>query len=85
MTTMAQQRPQPRSPYRMPDRVWNETLRRIRGEFDEMPCMRLTLEQAGALFGLREPASAWVLGRLAEEGFLMRTPQGEFARAGNSP
>ena len=55
-------------------------LTRVRGEFEEMPCMRVTTEQARALLGLDEPASSWVLERLAEEGFLARTPQGEYMR-----
>jgi hypothetical protein len=69
-----------RSPDRMPDPEWHATLSRVRGEFAEMPCMRVTPEQACALLGLSEPASAWVLGRLTEEGFLARTPQGEYVR-----
>jgi hypothetical protein len=70
----------PRSSERLPDGVWYSTLARVRGEFEEMPCMRVTLEQACALLGLSEPVSSWVLGRLAEEGFLALTPQGEYVR-----
>ena len=69
-----------RSPQRLPDEVWQSTLVRVRGEFDEMPCMRVTLEQACALLGLQEPASSWVLECLTREGFLARTPQGEYVR-----
>ena len=69
-----------RSPDRMADDEWLATLSRVRGEFDEMPCMRITPEQAKSLLGLSEPASSWVLSRLADEGFLTRTPQGEYLR-----
>lgn len=69
-----------RSPHRLSDAEWTATLLRVRGEFEEMPCIRVTLAQAQSLLGLSEAASAWVLGRLAEEGFLTRTPQGEYIR-----
>jgi hypothetical protein len=69
-----------RSSYRLPDLVWQATLNRIRGEFEEMPSLRVTLNQAKRLFGLPEPASAWVLRTLTNEGFLVRTPRGEYMR-----
>lgn len=69
-----------RSPYRLPDLVWQATLNRIRSEFEEMPSLRVTLHQAKRLFGLPEPASAWVLRTLTNEGFLVRTPRGEYIR-----
>jgi len=69
-----------RSPYRLPDLVWQATLNRIRSEFEEMPSLRVTLRQAKRLFGLPEPASAWVLRTLTNEGFLVRTPRGEYIR-----
>jgi hypothetical protein len=76
---------QPRSAERMPDGQWQSTLARVRGEFEEMPCMRLTLAQASALLGLHEPTSSWVLERLAREGFLARTAQGEYVRRNGAP
>ncbi len=72
---------QRRSDDRVPDGLWQSTLARVRGEFEEMPCMRLTPAQACALLGLQEPSSSRVLERLAEEGFLVRTPQGEYVRS----
>lgn len=75
----------PRSAHRMSDTEWNATVTRVRGEFDEMPSLRVTPEQARILFGLRDPASDWVLGRLTEEGFLARTPQGEYVRKSTAP
>ena len=45
-----------------------------------MPCMRVTLPQARALFGLRGRLVEGVLNRLITDGFLYRTDQGEFVR-----
>ena len=69
-----------RSPYRIPDTQWEETMRRVRSEFDEMPCMRVTLRQACLLFGLSETVSLWVLSSLAREGFLEQARDGEYGR-----
>jgi hypothetical protein len=69
----------------MPDGVWQATLRRVRGEFDEMPCMRVTPDQARMLFGISEPAVNWILERLAADGFLSRTDQGEYIRRQTAP
>jgi hypothetical protein len=74
----------PRSPDRLADEEWFAALTRVRGEFAEMPCIRVTREQARSLLGLPEPASSWVLGRLIAEGFLTQTPQGEYMRAGST-
>ena len=71
---------QSRNPRRLSDPLWEAILRRVRGEFDEMPCLRLTPEQAGALMGLPEAASGWVLERLANDGFLYRTHDGLYVR-----
>jgi hypothetical protein len=73
---------QPRSPERMPDGVWHATLTRVRGEFEEMPCIRVTGDQARMLLGLSGRVSEWVLTRLVAEGFLERTAQGEYVRRG---
>ena len=74
-----------RSPDRLPDNVWRATLNRVRSEFEEMPCLRVTLEQARLLFGLPAPTSGWVLSRLASDGFLVQTAGGEFARRQQTP
>jgi hypothetical protein len=74
-----------RSPARVSDQEWMATLRRIRSEFEEMPCTRLTLDQARTFFGLQDDAtSRALLDRLAAEGFLARTEQGEYVRRGDS-
>jgi hypothetical protein len=77
--------PYQRSRERMPDAVWTATLARIRSEFDEMPCMRVTLRQAGALFGLSDRVVNGILSRLTAEGFLSLTDQGEFIRRQTTP
>lgn len=69
----------------MPDGVWNDLLSRVRGEFDEMPCMRVTPDQARTLFGLQAPTVQWVLDRLVSDGFLSRTDQGEYVRRQAAP
>jgi len=71
---------QPRSSRRLSDPLWESTLTRVRGEFDEMPGLQLTLTQASALLGLPAPASRWVLERLAKDGFLARNPDGVYMR-----
>lgn len=75
----------PRSPYRVPDDEWRATVTRVRGEFAEMPCMRLTAERAAALLGLQPAVSQWILQRLEVEGFLARTEQGEYMRRTGTP
>jgi hypothetical protein len=75
-----------RKPSRLPEPEWLATLRRIRSEFDEMPCTRLTLDQARLFFGLPDDAaSRALLDRLAAEGFLARTEQGEYVRRSDRP
>lgn len=74
-----------RSPYRMPDLLWRAAVNRIRSEFEEMPCLRVTLADARRLFGLPDPAVTWVLRSLADEGFLMRTERGEYMRRAANP
>jgi hypothetical protein len=55
-------------------------LRRVRGEFDEMPGLRLTLAQAQRLFTLRKDICERILNALAVAGVLARTPDDRFAR-----
>jgi hypothetical protein len=69
-----------RSAGRLPDVVWRDTVRRVKGEFEEMPCLRVTKAQACVLFGLSDDASNGILRRLAEEGFLVLTPEGQYVR-----
>ena len=69
-----------RSSSRLPDGAWHAAIERIRAEFDEMPCLRVTLAEAQRLFGLPDPAATWVLGKLESDGFLTCTPRGEYMR-----
>ena len=55
-------------------------MRRVRAEFDEMRGLRLSLPQAGRLFGLREDVCVRILNALADEGFLKRTTSGLYGR-----
>jgi hypothetical protein len=64
----------------MSDRQWKETMRRVRGEFDEMPCLRVTARQACLLFGVSETVSMWVLSCLARDGYLEQARHGEYVR-----
>jgi hypothetical protein len=74
-----------RSVDRMPDGVWNATVNRVRAEFEEMPCLRVTADQARLLFGLPEREARRILGCLEQDGFLGRTPRGEYQRRDTRP
>lgn len=74
-----------RSSERLPDTVWQSTIARVRSEFEEMPCLRVTPDQARMLFGLTGTTSDWILGRLAAEGFLVQTPDGQYLRRNPTP
>lgn len=76
---------QSRSAARLPDELWHRTLSRVRGEFAEMPCLRVTAEQARVLMGLDKMATSWVLACLTREGFLDETPEGQFVKRKPSP
>jgi hypothetical protein len=63
-----------------------DVVRRIRGEFLEMPGLRLTAEQARRLWRLDQTACEAVLGALVDARFLARTRDGAFVRDDhNSP
>ena len=55
-------------------------LLRIRGEYLEMPGLRLTLSQATRLFSLDALTCDVALRTLVEDGFLWQSPQGAFLR-----
>jgi len=63
-----------------------EVVRQIRGEFLEMPGLRLTSAQAQRLWRLDSTACEAVLGALVDARFLARTRDGSFVRRdGNAP
>ena len=58
----------------------NPLLRRIRGEFKEMPGLRLTKKQAARLWGLDSMECDQLLAELVAAGFLRRTLDGSYLR-----
>ena len=61
-----------------------EVVRRIRGEFLEMPGLRLTPDQARRLWRLDEKACQAILGALVDARFLSKTRDGAFVRDDSS-
>ena len=57
-----------------------DVLRRVQGEFLEMPGLRLTEPQARRLWGLDAASCAALLGALVDANFLFRTRDGAFMR-----
>ena len=58
-----------------------DALRRVRGEYMEMPGLRLTEAQARRLWGLDELSCALLLQALVDAHFLFRNRDGSFMRA----
>ncbi|MGE3957293.1 MAG: hypothetical protein AB7H96_11290 [Vicinamibacterales bacterium] len=58
----------------------DDVLRRVRGEFLEMPGMRLTEAQARRLWNLDAAACRDLLTALVDANFLFRTRDGAFMR-----
>lgn len=58
----------------------DEVLRRVQGEFLEMPGLRLTEPQARRLWGLDAASCGVVLRILTDARFLFRTRDGAFMR-----
>jgi len=58
-----------------------DLVRRIRGEYLEMPGLRITARQAQRLFGLDATTCEEVLAGLLQSGFLSRTVDGMFTLA----
>jgi hypothetical protein len=56
----------------------NRLVARVRGEFREMPGLRLTLAQASRLWHMDSATCEAVLTCLLDEGFLVRTRDGAF-------
>lgn len=54
---------------------------RVRGEYLEMPGLRLTLDQARRLWNLEAQTCREVLGTLIDDGFLARGTDGRYARS----
>jgi hypothetical protein len=63
-----------------PVRATDDVIRRVQGEFMEMPGLRLTEAQARRLWGLDADSCGALLGALVDAKFLFRTPDGAFMR-----
>ena len=61
-------------------RATDDVLRRVQGEFLEMPGLRLTEAQARRLWGLDAASCDALLGALVDANFLFRTRDGAFMR-----
>jgi len=59
----------------------DDALQRVRGEYHEMPGLRLTTAQAQRLWGLDRKACAALLDALVDAKFLFRTRDGAFMRS----
>lgn len=60
--------------------VQEDVLRRICGEYLEMPGLRLKREQAERLWGLDSHTCALLLDALVDNGFLCRDAAGQYGR-----
>ena len=65
--------------------LMDQMLKRIRGEYLEMPGLRLTRPQAQRLWGLDERTCAQLLDSLTEAKFLLRKDDGTYARRSEGP
>ena len=65
----------------MPAQQLDDVLRRVQGEYIEMPGLRLTTAQAQRLWGLDRAACDALLGALVDAKFLFRTGDGSFMRS----
>lgn len=57
-----------------------DLLTRVVGEFNEMPCLRLTLPQAMRLWRMDRTLCEAMLDALVETDFLVRDCRGQFAK-----
>jgi hypothetical protein len=64
-----------------PLQALDDVLRRVQGEYIEMPGLRLTTAQAQRLWGLDRGACDALLGALVDAKFLFRTRDGAFVRS----
>jgi hypothetical protein len=62
------------------NRLTEEVLRRVQGEFLEMPGLRLTGAQARKLWGLDTTMCEALLGALVDAKFLFKTRDGAFMK-----
>lgn len=68
-----------------PDTSPASLVHRVRGEFLEMPGLKLTPAQAARLWAVDQTTSDRVLGELVETGFLLRSRKGAYLLASVTP
>ena len=64
----------------MPSKLFDELLTRIKGEFMEMPGLRLTADQGSRLWGLDRDECRQLLRVLIDRGFLNESADGTYGR-----
>ena len=69
----------------LPDTVTDQIVCRARGEYLEMPGLRLTQRQAQRLWALDEPTCAQLLAFLVESRFLVRSGADSYVRRSAGP
>jgi hypothetical protein len=62
-----------------PDRALTALAQRVRGEYVEMPGLRLSVRQASRLFSVAQDAAAAVLDELQQASVLTRSDDGVYA------
>jgi hypothetical protein len=67
-------------PRRLDDHSYHDMLNRIRGEYLEMPGMRLSSQQVRRLSGMDETTCQSVLDDLVRAAFLRLDPEGRYSR-----
>jgi hypothetical protein len=75
----------PMGPERRDTAAREQVLRRVRGEFEEMPCLRLTFAQARRLFGLSADVCERVLSALVREHMLTCGPDDRYRLRDDAP
>ena len=63
----------------------DQLLRRVRAEFEEMPCLRLTHAQAQRLFGLRLDICDRVLAALVQDRTIYRDSDDRYRKPDDAP
>jgi hypothetical protein len=79
MTTLVQRGRSHHAPHHAPS-VDESLLSRIRGEYDEMPGLSLTLAQAERLWQLDRETCRTALNRLVQRRVLTLTPRGRYVK-----
>ena len=76
---------QARSPHRLPDILWNAAVSRIRAEFEEMPCLRVTREKRGASSDSRIPLWCGCCATSPTKDSCIENSRGEYVRRAAHP